>query len=113
MNNRLKQFLSVENISQSVFAERMQIAKASVSHILSGRNKPGYDFVENIARLYPALNIEWLITGKGRMYKTESDTLFTEESIIQQPKPELIVNNNRQIEKVVIFYSDNSYQEIK
>lgn len=70
MNKRLQQFIFAENISQSALADSLGVARASVSHILSGRNKPGFDFIENLTRAYPALNIEWLITGEGKMYKT-------------------------------------------
>ena len=66
MNKRLQQFLSAENISQSQFAEKIGVAKASVSHILSGRNKPGFEFIESMANCYPNLNLDWLIGGKGR-----------------------------------------------
>lgn len=69
MNKRLQQFLIAENITQSQFAERIGVAKASVSHILSGRNKPGFEFIESMANCYPNLNLEWLIGGKGKMYK--------------------------------------------
>ena len=117
MNQRLQQFLNAENISQSQFAERLGVAKASVSHILAGRNKPGYDFIESLSRQFPNLNLEWLINGRGRMYKVtgqepeipvqEADNIFenTPESIesqIDQPK----------IVKVVIFYDNGTFQEI-
>ena len=72
MNKRLLQFINAENISQSQFADNIGVARASVSHIIAGRNKPGFDFVEKMARAFPALNIEWLITGHGKMYKTAS-----------------------------------------
>lgn len=78
MNNRLKQFIAAENITQSQFAEKIQVVRASVSHVLSGRNNPGYDFIKAIMLAYPNLNIEWLMLGKGKMYKdspTESITL--------------------------------------
>lgn len=69
MNTRLKQFLSAENISQSQFADTIKVVRASVSHVLSGRNNPGYDFIKAIMQAYPALSMEWLILGKGKMYK--------------------------------------------
>ena len=72
MNTRLKQFLSAENISQSQFADTIKVVRASVSHVLSGRNNPGYDFIKAIMLAYPALNMEWLILGKGKMYKDSS-----------------------------------------
>ena len=69
MNKRLEQFLAAENISQAQFADTIDVARASVSHVLAGRNKPGYDFIKSIADHYPKLNLEWLISGKGKMYK--------------------------------------------
>ncbi len=70
MNKRLEQFLAAENITQSQLADTIGVARAGVSHILAGRNKPGYDFLLNIMNHYPDLNIEWLMTGKGKMYKS-------------------------------------------
>lgn len=69
MNTRLKQFLDAENISQSQFADTINVGRASISHVLSGRNNPSYDFVKAIMTAYPELNIEWLMLGKGKMYK--------------------------------------------
>lgn len=83
MNKRLQQFLTVENITQSQFAERIGVAKASVSHILAGRNRPGFDFIESMANCYPSLNLEWLITGKGKMFKGQESQPPVQE--ISQP----------------------------
>ena len=72
MNNRLQRFLDAENITQSQLAERLGVAKASISHILAGRNKPGFDFIQSMAQNYPDLNLDWLIAGKGNMYKSQN-----------------------------------------
>ena len=70
MNKRLQQFLSAEGITQSEFADRLGVARASISHILAGRNKPGFDFLQSLLKHYPTLSIEWLISGKGKMYQS-------------------------------------------
>ena len=80
MNRRLQQFLSAENISQSQFAETLGVARANISHILSGRNKPGFDFIEKLLRAYPALNLDWLVTGKGKMYKSIGQPVKEEQT---------------------------------
>lgn len=72
MNTRLKQFLAAENISQSHFADTIRVVRASVSHVLSGRNNPSYEFIKAIMVAYPHLNMEWLLVGKGKMYKETS-----------------------------------------
>ncbi len=81
MQNRLQQFLQAENITPARFADQIGIQRSGVSHILSGRNKPGFDFIEKMLRCYPSLNAEWIITGKGKMYKEiRTASLFDEAS---------------------------------
>lgn len=69
MNNRLKQFLAAENITQAQFADNINVVRASVSHVLSGRNNPSFDFIKAMMAKYPRMNIDWLMFGKGKMYK--------------------------------------------
>ncbi len=83
MHNRLKQFLAAENISQAQFADRIKIGKANVSHVLAGRNKPGYDFITAIMTGFPQLNINWLFFGTGKMYSTAPSSQTT----IENPAP--------------------------
>lgn len=73
MNTRLQQFLAAENITQAQLADSLNVARAGVSHILAGRNKPSYDFLSALMVRYPRLNVEWLMFGKGKMYKDQSD----------------------------------------
>ena len=86
MNYRLQQFLSAENITQAQFADIIGVARASVSHIIAGRNKPGFDFIQNMSRHCPDLNLEWLINGKGRMYKEGRQKAAPE---MQEPEGQL------------------------
>lgn len=69
MNVRLQQFLAAENITQAQLADTLNVARAGISHILAGRNKPSYDFLSSLMLKYPRLNIEWMMFGKGKMYK--------------------------------------------
>ncbi len=81
MNNRLQRFLDAEDITQSQLAEKLGVAKASISHILAGRNKPGFDFIQSMAQCYPDLNLDWLIAGKGKMFKSQAVQPSEEPSI--------------------------------
>lgn len=74
MKDRLRQFLAAENISQAQFADTLNVVRASVSHILSGRNNPSFDFIKALMLHYPSLNVEWLMFGKGKMYKEAANT---------------------------------------
>ena len=98
MNTRLKQFLAAENITQAQFADTINVVRASVSHILAGRNNPGYDFIKALMQHYPNLNMEWLMLGKGKMYKgpdegqlfvNTGDDLPTAENVVIAEEPVL------------------------
>jgi|UPI0003B28CAB hypothetical protein len=69
MRNRLQQFLNAEQLSPARLSDIIGIQRSGMSHILSGRNKPSFDFIQKLLLKFPALNSEWLITGKGKMYK--------------------------------------------
>lgn len=83
MNIRLQQFLAAENITQAQLADSLNVARAGVSHILAGRNKPSYDFLSALMLHFPRLNVEWLMFGKGKMYKDTSEPLVHEQPAIQ------------------------------
>lgn len=119
MNQRLQQLINAEGLTQSQFADKIGVAKASVSHILAGRNKPGFDFIESLSRQFPNLSLEWLISGKGRMYKvTGPETappeapqdpgiiaeIPTETEEARQDRPTIV--------KVVVFYDNGTFQEL-
>jgi len=120
MNKRLQQFLNAENISQSQLADTLNVARAGVSHIIAGRNRPGFDFLESMALHYPQLSIEWLLTGKGKMYKENllfgDDFPTTEEKRDSQkaePTPVIPQKSAREVDHIVIFYSDNSFETFR
>lgn len=69
MNTRLQQFLDLENLTPARLADIIGVQRSGLSHILSGRNKPSFDFIKRILVKFPRINAEWLITGKGKPYK--------------------------------------------
>jgi len=83
MKDRLLLFLNRENISATTLADEIGVQRSSISHILSGRNNPSYDFIYKLITKYESINAEWLVTGNGDMYKKEqqSEAQRTEEGI--------------------------------
>lgn len=69
MNERLQQFLSAENLTSAKLADILGVQRSGLSHILSGRNYPSYEFIRTILSKFPNLSADWLLLGKGRMYK--------------------------------------------
>ena len=69
MKDRIKKIMDSENLSPAKFADKLQINRAVISHILNGRNNPSLDVVTKILSDMDYLNSDWLINGKGSMYK--------------------------------------------
>lgn len=104
MDKRLQQFLDAENITQAQLADTLGVARAGISHILSGRNRPRFDFLEAMANCYPQISMDWLLTGKGRMYKNQA---VPTEPVVVQERP------SRRISKILVFYDDNTFEEFQ
>ncbi|HCM60001.1 MAG TPA: hypothetical protein DIS74_06460 [Bacteroidales bacterium] len=80
MKERIQAFLQNENKSYAQFAEEIGVQPSGISHILSGRNNPSLDFVIKMLHKYPALSAEWLLFGRGSMYRYASQpSLFDTE----------------------------------
>ena len=98
MHSRLKNWIESEGLKSSQLADNIGVNRATISHILSGRNKPSIDFLQKLLRAYPNLNSNWLITGIGYMHtKKEAKE----------------VKVSKKIGKVVVFYDDKSFEELK
>lgn len=69
MNNRLQQFLELEDLTPARLADILGVQRSGMSHILSGRNKPGFDFIHKLLIKFPNISADWFITGKGKPYK--------------------------------------------
>ncbi len=67
MIKRLEILLNEYNLTASRLSERIGVQRSGISHILAGRNKPSFDFLLKLAKEFPEININWLLTGKGEM----------------------------------------------
>ena len=72
MKDRINQILQREQLTPSRFAEILGVQPSSISHLLSGRNKPSFDFLEKVLLRFPSLSPDWVILGNGPMYRHES-----------------------------------------
>ena len=62
--SRIKTFLSQNGIAYSIFADKCEIPRPSVSQLLNGRNKKvSDDVLTKIHLAYPELSMMWLMFG--------------------------------------------------
>ena len=69
-SKRLQKVIDFYSESASSFAQKIEVQRSSISHILSGRNKPSLDFVLKILDAYPEVELYWLLNGKGQFPKS-------------------------------------------
>ncbi|CAM4157180.1 helix-turn-helix transcriptional regulator [Flavobacterium antarcticum] len=77
---RLEFIMDHYSLSASSFADKIGVQRSSISHLLSGRNKPSLDFVMKILDLFPELNLYWFLDGKGSYLKNDSEQISVEEA---------------------------------
>jgi transcriptional regulator with XRE-family HTH domain len=72
MEERLKEILTQERLTPARFAELVGVQRSSVSHIISGRNKPSLDFLQKILSRLDHISPDWLISGIGPYKRSDA-----------------------------------------
>ncbi|MDG4715629.1 MULTISPECIES: helix-turn-helix transcriptional regulator [Winogradskyella] len=115
--NRLQKVIDFYDETASGFAEKIGVQRSSISHILSGRNKPSLDFVMKILHSYPEVELYWLLNGRGNFPTTETKIseipnpqLDLKVENLNKPDISKSISNNSEIEKIVIFYKDGTFK---
>ena len=127
IDKRLRHLLENERLTSSQFAKIVGYRPSSISHILSGRNKPGFDFLQEILKKFDTINPDWLILGRGEIYKTTDSVLdnskkstikesINTSQVKSEPDSPYVSNvkvetDGKVIVKVLVFYSDKTFTE--
>ena len=102
-------------MSASSFADKINVQRSSISHLLSGRNKPSLDFVMKVVRTFPDVNLYWLLNGKGNFPDNQKSSTPALSKIEMVDTPKEIPGNEtaKKIDKIIIFYTDGSFDSYK
>lgn len=154
LNKKIEQIIVEKGLSPSYFADTIGIQRSSISHILSGRNKPSLDIIQRILKAFPDIDRDWLlfdsnipeqntpqtnrakpvnqaVQGNHLFEKTppespiitkvepspaqaiSSPTTVPQRRKIERPTVQAPVPSGKQIERIVIFYTDGTFMESK
>ncbi|WP_396187304.1 helix-turn-helix transcriptional regulator [Flavobacterium sp.] len=94
LTKRLEIILEYYSLNASSFADKIGVQRSSLSHLLSGRNKPSLDFILKILDVFPEVDLYWILNGKGTFPKSE----LKDDQIFATSTPTL---NNQFIETTV------------
>lgn len=131
---RVFEFTEQEGLSNTDFANSIDIGTAIVSHLKNKRNNISLNVYAKILDSFPKLNPDWLLFGNGTMYreahllppKTENlkPDLFSSQ-ILQNTEPTTPIPaveeqkeentpttaDKREVSKILLLYTDGSFQE--
>ncbi len=124
ISDRIKILIEELGLDSKTFATILKINPSSISHLTSGRNKPSFDFLRQVAKEFPQVNIDWLLTGKGEIFKNKTNNYVKQEnekenisegifSTIELPdekKEEKTAVEKKQIDKIILLYTDGSFK---
>lgn len=123
--DRIKTVIDENELSAAAFADKIGVQRSSISHILSGRNKPSLDFILKILHAFPAVESNWLLLGA----ESEASETSTPQSLFpttptktikekptETPIPDISEDTmdsnpssqNKEVERVTVFYSDGT-----
>jgi len=124
MRERIQSILKEKNISAAKFAEMLEVQPSSISHLISGRNNPNFEFVVKVLNKFPEINPDWFILGEGEMFRGLSVPLDSEKRLpltMFADKPSKSVSETpvassgiqqtteKKLERIILLYSDQTF----
>ncbi len=142
MIEKFKKILEKENLQPRELAAKLDVQPSAISHILNGRNNPGVAILQKIMTAFPNINPEWLLLDKEPMYKNEKafqrdlfnqeysepskiefserqESVSSNKNSVKTIEPQTIIKEvvttlpPKEILRIVVYYSDNTFQEFK
>jgi transcriptional regulator with XRE-family HTH domain len=136
LNDKIVTIIDALGFSNTKFADAISVSRPTISHILSGRNKPSIDIIQKILAKYPELGYKWflddeeldhknlsqLANSQGDHGHSESNATLLDSSIqdkpVRQPTNTLAKSRPstenseviRRVERIIMFYSDGSME---
>jgi transcriptional regulator with XRE-family HTH domain len=115
-----------QGLNAAEFADRIGVQRSSISHILSGRNKPSIDFLEKIKTAFPEADLNWLVSGRKSANTVFSSTpaeskpvsvslpvtLFDEKEK-SEPKKKPAHNDDDPVEQIIMIFRNGTFRVLK
>jgi transcriptional regulator with XRE-family HTH domain len=127
---RLQNLMEFYDVSSAGLADKIGVQRSSISHLLSGRNNPSLDFILKILDNFPEISFDWLVKGVGNLETAplhnsdtnHAPTLFEQATADENQKksytevqnpPTSLKSKNKSIEKILLLYTDGSFEIYK
>lgn len=120
---RIEKVKDALGLTARQFAAEIRVQPGTISNMMAGRNNPSLEVMKRIMERYPTLNPEWLIAGRGDMWRSvpgKDAGLFDilppdpkEKTVrtAQKEEPQVVAAPPKQISRIVVYYTDNTFEE--
>lgn len=108
-SKQLQKIMHHFGLSTTELADKILVPKATISHLISERNKPSLEFIMKLHTTFPTLNLEWLIYEKEPFLVTEIYPKSIEKDQNETP----VLNEISQVEIENKDQSENKTEEIE
>ncbi|MDB4175481.1 helix-turn-helix domain-containing protein [Flavobacteriaceae bacterium] len=123
-SKRLQKILDFYGVTATSFSEKIAFNRSTISHLLSGRNKPSLEFVMKVLQTYPEVDLYWLLYGKGSFPTTVNKVntqikatskqntvpgVEAENSVFENMA--LKNQNTSAIERIILCYKDGTFKQ--
>jgi transcriptional regulator with XRE-family HTH domain len=93
MRERIERIIKEKGLQSSSFADKIEVSRGTISHILNGRiqngirvyNDPSNDTIKKILKTFPDISSSWFRDGEGPMYNRER--AFVQPDLFGEKKP--------------------------
>lgn len=129
---RLQKILDFYAITATAFSDLIEVNRSTISHLLSGRNKPSLEFVLKVLEAFPEVELYWLLNGQGHFPtpKSQAATKVAAEpfdgvselspsvdqddqkavSSLEPQQSGLEESNEAEVERIVIFFKNGLFK---
>lgn len=91
---RISLIIKEKNLSKRAFSRMVNCTDTAINNILNKRNEPGYKTLFGILQTYVDISPDWLLLGKGEMYRTvmenSNDDIDILTEVISNQKQEIL-----------------------
>lgn len=113
INKRVVRWMEHTGFSKARFSSELEISMPLLTHVISGRNRPGLDLLQKLLLKFNNLNPEWLINGTGDMLKQQTDAIDINEALNSLSRSEKLLAFRSQELAQVIDYQKILMDEIQ
>lgn len=82
LNTRFLLVMKHLGYNKGDFAHKLNVSQAVISHISSGRNKPGTDLLLSLLSQFGEISADWLLLGNGEMLR-QKEVLAEVENLLK------------------------------